>query len=86
MGRDGAAYEVIWVRRERKYFSKQGWTHPKSAEASLAQKSRLPNSSRLITPGVIPRPERKSRFEHQGHDPSFGRFSHCIRTKMHSRL
>jgi hypothetical protein len=26
MGRDGAAYEVIWVRRERKYFSKQGWT------------------------------------------------------------
>jgi hypothetical protein len=26
MGRDGAAYEVIWVGRERNYFSKQGWT------------------------------------------------------------
>jgi hypothetical protein len=26
MGRDGRAYEVIWVGRERKYFSKQGWT------------------------------------------------------------
>jgi hypothetical protein len=24
--RDGARYEVIWVRRERKYFWKQDWT------------------------------------------------------------
>jgi hypothetical protein len=25
-GRDGWGYEVIWVRRERKYFCKGGWT------------------------------------------------------------
>jgi hypothetical protein len=34
MGRDGAAYEVIWGERERKYFSKQGWTGNRSRSLS----------------------------------------------------
>jgi hypothetical protein len=26
VGRDGSTHEVIWVKREEKYFCKGGWT------------------------------------------------------------
>jgi hypothetical protein len=52
VGRDGGAYEAIWVNRERKYFPKQGWTGPKSTQPApnpMRQKAaHLPHVTGLL--------------------------------------
>jgi hypothetical protein len=49
MGRDGGDIEVIWVRREPKYFCKEGWT-AKSPNSPSGKSVDLSTVARRVNP------------------------------------